>query len=106
MKISVCLATFALFIACAINPALADGEDVGQGALRELVKSGKILPLEEISERAKIARPGKFLEAELHKKKDGAYVYKIEILDDKGLVWEVELDATTGGLLKSALDED
>jgi uncharacterized membrane protein YkoI len=48
--------------------------------------------------------PGaKLLEAELEEKHD-VYVYEVELLTTEGLVRELDLDATTGQLLKDKED--
>jgi uncharacterized membrane protein YkoI len=84
------------------NPIEAFAQD-GQREARKLSKSGQILPLEKIHEKANLIKPGKILETEFENKK-GRYIYEVELLDNNGLVWEVELDAKTGALIK--LEED
>ncbi|WP_047535468.1 PepSY domain-containing protein [Methylotenera sp. N17] len=71
---------------------------------RKLSASGQILSLEKITKAAKALKPGEILETELERK-HGAYVYEVEILDDKGLVWELKLDAKTGKLIKMEQDD-
>lgn len=66
---------------------------------QRLRQSGKILPLETIVQRAKAVHPGKLLDIELEHD-DGRYVYELELLDERGVVWELEYDAATGTLLK------
>lgn len=85
-----------------INPmrALAD---IDQATAKKLSASGQVLPLEKIHEKAKTIKAGKVLESELEHK-NGQYVYEIELLDDKGIVWEMKLNAKTGQLIK--LEED
>lgn len=73
--------------------------DEGPEVARELSRAGVILPLEKIVESAKAIKPGQILETELDHKAD-RYIYEIDILDSKGQVWEVELDAKTGKLIK------
>ena len=81
----------------------ANAEDDAREAAR-LAKEGAILPLEKILERARAEHPGKVLETELEHKQ-GRYVYEVELLDDKGEVWELKLDAKTGGLIKAKRDD-
>ena len=66
---------------------------------QRLRQSGKILPLETIVQRAKAVHPGKLLDIELEHD-DGRYVYELELLDERGVVWELKYDAATGTLLK------
>jgi uncharacterized membrane protein YkoI len=35
----------------------------------------------------------------------GRYVYEIEVLDAQGVVWEMDLDAKTGEVIKSKRDD-
>ena len=77
--------------------------DIDQATARKLRLSGEILPLENIHTKAKTIKAGKILETELETK-NGQYIYEIELLDDKGIVWEIKLNAKTGQLIK--LEED
>ncbi len=85
------------------NPMRSLADDVDQATARKLRSSGQILPLEKIHTKAKTIKTGKILETELETK-NGQYIYEIELLDDKGIVWEIKLDAKTGQLIK--LEED
>jgi uncharacterized membrane protein YkoI len=78
-------------------------EDIDQATVRKLRSSGQILPLEKIHTKAKTIKTGKILETDLETK-NGQYIYEIEMLDDKGIVWEIKLNAKTGQLIK--LEED
>ena len=73
-------------------------------ASRQLVKEGAILPLETILERVNEQRPGKVLEVEQEFEK-GRYIYEIELLDQDGVVWEMEIDAVTGETLEIEQDD-
>lgn len=66
---------------------------------RRLSEAGEILPLETILEHAQQQQPGRVIEVEFEKRRQ-QYVYEIEILNTKGVVWELELDAQTGQLLE------
>lgn len=89
---------------CLLLSGISHADSIGHSEARELRKAGKILPLEEIIEKAKHFKSGKVIDTELEKD-DGIYVYEIEILDDRGWVWEMEFDASTGELLKLELDD-
>lgn len=79
--------------------------DSDHNRARELKEAGEILPLEQVIETAKKERPGRLLEAEL-KKKEGRFIYELELLDEEGIVWELKYDAKSGALLKSKQDRD
>lgn len=99
---------FSLLFVClvgiliAVNPVVTFAED-SQVLARKLSTSGQILSLEIIHKKAKAIKSGKILETELEIK-GNRYIYEVELLDDKGLVWEIDLDAKTGKLIK--LEED
>ncbi|WP_245752960.1 PepSY domain-containing protein [Methylophaga sulfidovorans] len=69
--------------------------DESASVARQLLKEGKIMPLQEILTKAKAIKPGQVIETDLEKD-DGRYIYELEILDEQGQVWELELDAQTG----------
>jgi uncharacterized membrane protein YkoI len=79
-------------------------DDIDVAEVARLSKAGEILSLEKILERAHAEQPGQVLETELERKQ-GRYVYEIEILDDKGQVRELKLDAKTGNLIKSKQED-
>ena len=93
---------FLLGFLIAVNPMVTFAED-SQVLARKLSASGQILSLEIIHEKAKAIKFGKILETELEIK-GSRYIYEVELLDDKGLVWEIDLDAKTGKLIK--LEQD
>lgn len=82
------------------GPALADD----QGEVRELVKQGKILPLQAIVERAVGEQTGELLEVELERE-DATWVYELELLDDDGRVYKLYYDARTGEHLPEFEDD-
>ncbi|MHC8300950.1 PepSY domain-containing protein [Pseudomonas sp. ZS1P83] len=78
--------------------------DLDQDEALRLRQQGVILPLEQLLQQALGRYPGaKLLEAELEEKHD-AYVYEVELLTTEGVVRELDLDATTGQLLKDKED--
>ena len=72
---------------------------------RALVEAGTILPLEFILNQVKTDHPGRILDVSLDHEKEG-YVYELELVDEKGRVWELEYDAATGKLLEKELEEN
>jgi len=91
-------AAMALLVVVAVTHPSAAVADEGPVAARKLSDAGIILPLEKIVAAAKAAKPGEILETELERK-HGRYVYEVEILDARGQVWEVKLDARSGKLI-------
>lgn len=76
------------------TPGQADDQD----RALQLRESGKILPLEEILSISRTQIDGHVLEVELERKRS-VLIYEIKILDDKGRVWELKVDATTGQII-------
>lgn len=96
-----------VFVMACLVPAIglvAVRADEGPAVAKRLSEAGVILPLEEILAAVRKAKPGEVLETELERKGQG-YVYEIEILDARGQVWEVELDAKTGKLIELESDD-
>ncbi len=82
-------------------PVSADEEDqIDYLEARRLMQEGVILPLQTILEKVE----GRILEVELEYERN-LYLYEIEVLNAKGIVVELEFDATTGKLLKSKIED-
>ena len=82
------------------------GEDVSQAEARRLQAAGEILSFEKISEIVRSIKPGDILEIELERnRKSGIYIYEVEILDAKGTVWEMDVNAGNGELIKMEIDD-
>lgn len=73
--------------------------------IRRLRQRGEILPLESILQQARRQRPGRVLEGGLEREHGGRYIYNLELVDDKGQVWEMELDAATGEVLDNRQED-
>jgi uncharacterized membrane protein YkoI len=86
-------------------PARA-GEDVSHMEARHLQVAGEIMSFEKILEIARSIKPGDILETDLERNRNtGLYIYEIEILDAKGVVWELDINASTGDLIKMEIDD-
>lgn len=80
-------------------PACSLLADEDSDRARMLKQRGDILPLEQVIQSAMAVKPGQILETDLEEE-DGRYIYELEILDERGQVWELELDASTAELLE------
>jgi uncharacterized membrane protein YkoI len=88
-----------------VSPALSDdSDDIGQDEARRLLESGRILPLDTILQQLSASIPGKVLAMELEFD-DGSLVYDFKVLSPNGRVQEVEVDATSGRILKIEDDD-
>ena len=70
----------------------------------ELLQSGDILPLEKILIISRKLVQGRILEVELEHE-HGLLIYELKILDKRGIVWKIEINATTGTILKKEQDD-
>jgi uncharacterized membrane protein YkoI len=89
-------------------PGIA-GSDLRQDEVRQLRASGKILPMEDILNRARSAQPGQIVEVELDREhsrdaatgaEQGRYVYEVKVIDDQDRIHKLELDAGSGEVLR------
>lgn len=90
-----------LVILLVANLALADSD---YDRAQQLLKAGEILPLETILQKLQTSHPGKVLEVEMENE-HGQPIYEIELLDNKGKVWEVKVNAKTGDVLQQKKDD-
>jgi uncharacterized membrane protein YkoI len=80
----------------AFVPAHAGEHD----AVRRAVEAGEIRPLAEILATVQARYPGRILDVEIDRARDGRRVYDIELLDADGRKIEVSVDAATGALIE------
>ncbi|AXI62992.1 MULTISPECIES: PepSY domain-containing protein [Pseudomonas] len=95
----------ALFTAAALTltAGLAQA-DVRVDQIPELVKSGKIKPLEELNKIALALHPGAtIVDTDLDNHFNG-YEYEVELRTADGKEWDVDLDAATGKVLSNKQD--
>ncbi|WP_413203964.1 PepSY domain-containing protein [Rhodospirillum sp. A1_3_36] len=106
IRVPALILTLALTLGPALlisGPAWADGDDHDHDhdhdRARAALRRGDILPLTEILERIQTQVPGRFLEVELEGKHD-TLIYDIKIMDDRGRITRLDVDAATGAILK------
>ncbi|MCK9532947.1 MAG: PepSY domain-containing protein [Gammaproteobacteria bacterium] len=71
---------------------------------RRLRQEGSIVALATVADAAQRVRAGELLEVEL-KHRRGHYIYEVEILDERGQVWELKFDARDGNFLEEEADD-
>jgi len=86
------------------SAAFSDDDGDDHNLAHRLVAEGKIRELSVIVEEVAVQVPGKMLEVEFEND-DGVYKYELKILRPEGKVQEVEVDATTGAILKIEDDD-
>ena len=89
---------WAIVMAAALLPAapvLADKAD--HDAVRQAVERGEIRPLTEIREIVRGKLTGEIAGVEIERK-NGRWLYEFRVVDGKGRLFEVYVDARTGGI--------
>jgi len=99
-----CGAALALVLVAG-SGAVALAVDKKAALAARLAQNGDILPLEQILQHVQAVQPGKVIEAEFEHDR-GRYIYEIEVLDNKGVVWKLKLDAKTGALIRAQQEDD
>lgn len=96
-----------LFAAAVMGSAglLHAGEDVGPDQVVKLVQSGTIKSFDQLNAAAMAKHPGATLSETELEQEFGRYVYKVELRDQAGLKWDVEVDATTGEVIRDRQDD-
>jgi hypothetical protein len=67
---------------------------------RAAVQAGQVLPLATLLQQLQRSHPGQVLEVELERD-DGRWIYELKLLQGGGQLVKLELDATTGQVLKA-----
>jgi uncharacterized membrane protein YkoI len=99
------LLTLSCLLVGALTVSVGGARDLDQDEALELRKEGVILPLEALLQNALSRYPGaRLLEAELELE-NGVYVYEVELLTKDGIARELELDGSTGEILKDEEDD-
>ncbi|RDH42222.1 PepSY domain-containing protein [Zooshikella ganghwensis] len=98
VKLSLCFTCLCLAI------SVHSDENLSPEQAQDLQKKGIILPFNQLLAIARQQHPGKLLDAELEYD-DGFYEYEFKILDEQGIIWEIELNAQTGEITEVEEDD-
>ncbi|SEM69205.1 Peptidase propeptide and YPEB domain-containing protein [Pseudomonas sp. ok272] len=91
-------------ILVALTTSLAQARDLGRDEAQRLRDAGTIQSFEALNAKALALHPGSSVEEAELDEVYGKYIYEIELRDPQGIVWELELDAVSGQLLKDHQD--
>lgn len=83
---------------------VASAGHLSPAELDPLVKSGRVLPLDELEAAALDKHHGGHVKKGEIEHKNGGYIYEAEVADHQGNEWDMAIDATTGLLLKDEKD--
>lgn len=78
--------------------SLTQAKNLDQDDARRLREAGKIQPLSVILHAARAVHPGRVLEVELERE-HGQVIYEVELIDRRGRIWEMDIDAATAKVL-------
>ena len=101
MKKLTALAAAALLLT---GVGVAQARDLGPDEALKLRDSGKIKSFEVLNQSAIAKHPGSTTHETELEEEYGRYIYQLELRDPKGVKWDLELDATTGEVLKDQRD--
>lgn len=85
-----------------LMPSVQASDKLSANEVLELMQQGKIKPLLTLISQHNFE--GTLLDAELERE-HGRLIYELEYLNDKGEVWEYELDAATGEILEQERED-
>lgn len=94
--------TLATLIAAA---TMAQARDLGPDEALRLRDAGIIKSFERLNEAALALHPGSRIEETELEDEYGRYIYQVELRDPRGMQWDLELDASTGEILKNHQDD-
>lgn len=102
MKSSILLLAFA---ACVGTVTIAQARDLGPDEALRLRDAGTIKSFEQLNELALAQHSGGSIQGTELEEEYGRYIYQVELLDAQGVQWDLELDASTGTILKHHQDD-
>ncbi len=98
------LTALCVSVALMMGTGLAQA-DVSPAKTVELSTSGSILAFDKLDQAALAQHANAtVLDTELEESY-GRYIYQVDLRDDKGQKWEIEMDAATGEILKNRQDD-
>jgi len=99
--------TFTAFFAASALLATAgyvQAKDLGPDEALRLRDAGTIQSFEKLNAAALAKHPNATITETELEHEYGKYIYQVDLRDAKGVEWDVELDATTGQVLKDHQD--
>jgi uncharacterized membrane protein YkoI len=79
--------------------------DIGVDEVVNLVNSGKIQSFDKLNQLALAQHPNAVIYDTELEQFAGRYVYQLELTDNTGQEWDMELDANTGEILANHTDD-
>lgn len=83
----------------------AQARDLGPDEALKLRDAGTIKSFDVLNKAAIAKHPGSTTHDTELEEEYGRYIYQVELRDQKGVTWDLELDAATGEVLKDVQDD-
>ena len=99
------LLSFAALATLVSAATIAQARDLGPDEAMRLRDAGTIKSFEQLNAAALAQHPGARIEETELEDEYGRYVYQMELRDAQGVKWDLELDASTGEILKNHQDD-
>ncbi|HSC85603.1 MAG TPA: PepSY domain-containing protein [Pseudomonas sp.] len=91
--------------ALAVSAGVAQARDLGPDEALRLRDAGTVQNFEKLNDAAIAKHPGSKVEETELEEEYGRYIYQVELRDAQGVQWDLELDATSGQILKDHRDD-
>ncbi|MBI6619824.1 MULTISPECIES: PepSY domain-containing protein [Pseudomonas fluorescens group] len=98
------LTAFILATLMALGAGLVQARDLHDHEIKKLLDAGTIQSLEKLKAAALATHPGSEVTDTELEEEYGKYRYKVDLRDADGIEWDLELDATSGEVLKNHQD--
>jgi uncharacterized membrane protein YkoI len=95
----------AMLLSAMALPVARAGDKADHEQARAAVQAGEVLPLPILLHKLQRTHPGQVLELELERD-DGRWLYEVKLLQANGRLLKLELDASTGLVLKVKREKD
>jgi len=99
------LTTLLAAASLALTANLALARDLGPDEAMRLRDAGTIQSFEKLNEAALAQHPGGKIEETELEEEYGRYIYQVEVRDTNGVQWDMDIDATSGEVLKNQQDD-
>ena len=93
----------ASLFACTL-PAVADDDDHDNATMEQRASAHGLISREQAVQKALAAKAGKVTDVDLDHEWFG-YVYEIELVDEAGVEWDIDIDAKSGEVRKIKRDD-
>ncbi|ARU88383.1 PepSY domain-containing protein [Pseudomonas sp. M30-35] len=99
------LTTVSMIAVLGLCAGMANARDLGPDEAVKLRDAGTVKDFQVLNEQVLNLHPGGRIDETELEQEYGKYIYKLDIQDKDGIKWDVELDASTGKMLKNHQDD-